>query len=87
MDKIDQTEIDLPPVEVSSDGRTVWVNGQEKCLARFCRFSTEYFQGETPQSIKHNPENLSQDWEDFVINIGLHFVVDVSKHKPQYIEK
>jgi hypothetical protein len=32
-------------------------------------------------------ENLSQDWEDFVINIGLHFVVDVSKHKPQYIEK
>lgn len=74
----------LALIDVSSDGRTVWVNGQMGCLARFCKYSAEYY-GDKPQTVKNNPENLKQSWEDFVVNIGIHFNVDVSEHKPNYV--
>jgi hypothetical protein len=80
-------EISFSKIEVTSDGKVVWVNGPDKCLARFCKFSTEYFYVNQSQSIKHDLEDQTQDWEDFVVNIGIHFNVDVSEHKPNYIEE
>ena len=81
--------------EVASDGRTVWVNIEETCSARFCPQSYEFVEvffddhglrGE-PSSVACDPNGPTQsDWDDFVEGVHVRWGITVgSEHKSLYI--
>ena len=80
-------------IEVSSDGRTVWVN-KDVCLARFCPISHEYTAVVTDGvayqegTIPHNiPDMLiAAHWDNFVIGVKKRWGVKITnEHRPLYV--
>lgn len=76
-------------IEVSSDGRTVWVN-LVVCLARFCPTSREYAQVDQKEAkcVGHGDRTPTpQDWDDFVREIEARWGITVeAEHTPLYIK-
>jgi hypothetical protein len=83
--------------EVSSDGRTVWVN-KEMCLARFCLLSHEYGAVRAEDSangfeyreltVPHNTTALQivDHWGNFVVGVKLRWGVEIGpEHTPLYV--
>jgi hypothetical protein len=81
--------------EMASDGRTVWVNIEEVCSARFCPQSYEFVEvffddhglRYEPSSVACNSNGPTQsDWDDFVEGVRVRWGITVgSEHKPPYI--
>ena len=75
---VDQTE-------VTSDGRTVWVNDRQQCVARFCPISHEYMISmRNTETRKHAEDGPSfDDWESFRHGVEHRFNIVVDpKHAP-----
>lgn len=70
--------------EVSSDGRTVWVN-REMCVARLCPVSIEYF--EVPDGSPYMVRSPGEkDWHQFQADIERMFGVQVGdEHRPKWL--
>jgi hypothetical protein len=60
---------------VSNDYKTVWVNSEERCLARFCPISQEFFNNDNSlDSIPHYQRKPTKtDWENFCKEMHEHF--------------
>lgn len=72
--------------EVASDGRTVWVNLDNQCVARFCPVSHEYMQSITDvETRRHETAGPSvDDWESFKHGVDHRFHVTVTDvHQPK----
>jgi hypothetical protein len=74
--------------EVSSDGRTIWVNGPEGCLARFCPVSQEFMSPPDFSAFKHPNDNpTAEHWQRFVDKVRSAFDLAIDdKHRPLTIE-
>ena len=75
---------------IDSDGRTVWINRNCQCLARFCPVSREYnMHWRKPQVIRHRgAEPTLDDWESFVAVIDESFEIKIGpEHRPFYIQE
>lgn len=75
-------------VYVESNGLTVWVNNQGKCIARFGQHFREYHMDEQiPEVVKHeNSSPTLTDWNDFVTVVEGYCKVKIgAEHRPQYI--
>lgn len=82
--------------EVASDGRTVWVNVQGACVARFCPLSREYLREvkgeERTQTVRHewdrHPEYIPTDWDCFVEEVEHRFSIKIGpEHRPLYVRE
>lgn len=81
--------------EVSSNGRTVWIDKGDECLARFNEITREYQNAkpfEERYTIYSNldipPEEMYFAWEAFVIEVKKRFGVSVgAEHMPNFISK
>lgn len=74
--------------EISTDGITVWINGESGLIARFGIGGIDIHR---PASEQHNGECLycthgqstAQDWDTFVLKVYEHFEIRVGNaHKP-----
>lgn len=84
--------------DITSDGRTVWVNS-EVCLARFCPVSREYaaviadasigLRSHEEVAVRHPDNGPSEaDWIDFVSNVNDRWGIVVGQeHTPLYIQR
>ena len=72
--------------EISSDGRTVWVNSNQGiCVARFCPISSEFFHPHFKCIIHENKEPQTY-WSMFVEEVLSLFKIQIeNEHKPLYI--
>lgn len=61
-------------VDISTDGRTVWVNGRAGCLGRFCPVSGEIFSGCTATPLA----TTEPRWDLWVILMRYYHEVDVN---------
>lgn len=80
--------------DVSSDGRTVWIN-RGVCLARFCPVSHEYsaVPAESADGVEY-PEKVVQNdggpfrghWDLFVLEVKNRWGIEISpEHCPLYV--
>ncbi len=78
---------DLEGIEVRSDGRTVWVNGKQGCVARFCPVSHEVW----TNGVEHvtNHPDIKPDfshWKSFrKLVFDNYSIVINNKHIPLYL--
>lgn len=64
--------------QVESDGKTVWVNDEKGCMARFTNNAGEVRNADGTMS-----GTISETWEDWVTRVFVLFEIQVSrKHKP-----
>jgi hypothetical protein len=83
--------------EISSDGRTIWVN-KGICVARFCPLSHEYAAVEARGSsnglgyrellVPHNNTDLpmATQWVDFVVGVKNRWGIEIGpEHNPLYV--
>ena len=73
--------------EVTSDGRTVWINGP-LLLARFCPVSREFCPAEDQMWTTAHPDYkpTAADWDDFVERVKSLFGIEIpARHRPLYL--
>lgn len=70
--------------EITTNGDTVWVNGNSGCLGRFCKGSYEIMHTNGGQTT-HMNNNHEKDWERFVDEMyKQHRVTVLEEHRPSY---
>jgi len=77
----------LDGLEVRSDGRTVWVNGAEGCVARFCPVSHEVWVNGTVY-VRNHPGHKPDfsHWKSFKQRVFDNYGVAVdNRHIPAYL--
>ncbi len=86
--------VDVGPrttLDISNDGRTVWVNGRKGLIARFCPVSGELTKGtKFVVSIHKGVVPTRDDWDKFVRLVVRHTRIPqeiVESHRPSYVPK
>ena len=83
-----KTDLIDDKTDVTSDGRTVWVNAPV-CVARFCPISREFFPTvEQSWTIQHDDmKPTSDDWKHFVEYVQSLFAITIADHhhRPLYL--
>ena len=77
--------------EITSDGRTVWVNGPFNCLGRFGPFGIDIHRSFEEQKTTGNEclhcthgGTTRADWDTFVVKMKEHYGVEVGpEHMPK----
>ena len=81
--------------DVSSDGRTVWIN-RGVCLARFCPVSHEYAAVSSDESsdgveypgtmVQNDGGPFKKHWDRFVLEVKNRWGIEISpEHSPLYV--
>ena len=77
-----------PPImDVTSNGKTVWVNSSSKgCVARFCQLSLELMPNTATFSVRSEPtKHDGEDWDRFKAMVSNAYGVAVSdEHEPVF---
>jgi hypothetical protein len=72
-------------ITISGNGNTVWVNSRIGCLARFCRWSSEFI--DTNICITHS-ENIKYHWDEFVNTIYDKYCIQMpNEFKPKFVRE
>ena len=76
-------------VEFLADGRTVWVNGTDGLIGRFCKRGIDVHKGGMCVTGSCIPGPCTRaHWEQFKALMLEHHGVDVwDKHMPEYLER
>lgn len=69
---------------VSTNQSTVWVNGENSCVARFCKLSQEFFyENKNNKIILHKkPHPIKYYWKIFKLNIFNTLKIDIKDYAP-----
>lgn len=89
------TQLPDGKTDVSSDGRTVWVN-RGTCIARFCPLSHEYVSVTVEDSsdgtaypemtIRNDSGSIKSHWEYFVRTVKGRWGIEITpEHTPLYV--
>jgi len=78
----------IPPYEIHTDGRTVWVNNPT-CVARFCRLSYEFVNFDKLECVGFVAKGSTiEDWRTFVLAVFTRFGIAIpDKFMPSYVGK
>lgn len=77
-------------LSITCNDKTIWLNGKNKCFARFCPSTQEYLKSKDSFCFdtKIHPKTgpTKNDWENFRIEVFVRFEFNIPKNfVPQYL--